>query len=518
MDEAIETATCGACGAEVEAGAELCSECGAPAGGRATGKQGKRRRKLPGPAIEPWAVKAGEAVRRIPTWVKIVVPCSIVAVVGIVVALLVIAGGHSPSASVEKYLSNLQKGEYRDAFDLTVNQGGRFSTFGYFEAWQSSQAEELGQLEDYMVQPRKQENRIFGRLVLEEQASGDPFTASLTYADKSFDVNITAEGAGGTWPFKKYRLRLSEQPTGILAKPLGAKIYIDGVLAGSSSPDTALQDAISLKDFPGDIEGAIDYVKRLRSAVEGYIDSARSILRGLGVVEDQVQRSFNKLGQGGVSWSQLLESLKRTASAGRDVGEEIARMFIHLYWTFGGSDDGTLRAELSRTEPGLEIAALPEGFHRIKVEQADCRPQTRDFYAPEDVTLEMKPRPKVVSELETAVEGYYRERSVAEYTLNNAALPTVIGGPLLEEENAKVLELATRGQKVASQLVSVKYKDAKVLAPDVASLEAEEVWNFTTYESANPISVLTNVKQKAVYTLKRNRAGTWKAIERVEKK
>lgn len=518
MDEGIKTASCAACGADLEDGAKFCNACGAPATPVKAEKPKKRRGRLPKPTVQPWAVKAGESVRRIPTWMKITVPCVLLAIVGIVVALVVIAGLHSPSAVVGTYLSHLQNGDYKGAYELTVKQGGKFSTFGYFEAWQKTQAEALGALEEYKVLPRKQENRIFGRLVLEEQAAGTPLTASLTYDDRSFDVNITAEDAGGIWPFRKYRLRLSEQPTRILARPLGAKIYIDGVLAGKSSADKSLQDALSLNDFPGDIDEVVDYVKKLRSAAEGYIDSFKRILRGLGVVEGQVQRTFNKFGQSGFSWSQMLDDLKRTVTVGRDVGEEIARTFIHIYWTFGGSDDGTLRAELSRTEAGLEIDALPEGFHKVRVEQAGSKPQTKEFIAPEGVTIELKPRANVVSALESAVEAYYRERSIAEFTLNNAGLPAVIGGPLLEEVNSRVLELATRGQRVASQLVTVDFDNAKMLSADVATIEAEEVWNFTTYQDANPISVLTNVKQKAVYTLEQGRDNAWKAIERTEKK
>ena len=543
--------TCDRCGSELEPGLEFCAKCGSPVGGAdaaelqqtgtageaagegqstvagAAGRDGRdgddgdaerpKKRKLPRPPVEPWAVKAGETVKRIPTWIKVGVPLVILLIIGVIVALLLVAGAHSPAATVDSYLSRLQKGDYQGAYDLTVNKGGRYSTFAYFQRWQNLQAERLGQLKDFHVQPRKEQNKIFGRLVLEEQAAGAPFVASLVYTEKSYDVNMTAEDAGGTWPFKQYRLSLSDRSTRILASPLGAKVTIDGTPAGLSEPDQALQDALSLSHFPKSVNDAVDYVKRLRSAIEGYVESVKRIITGLGSVEQDVQNTFNKFGQSGVSWSQFLDSLKSTADVGRAVGDEVARTIVHLYWTFGGGDDGSLRASLTRTEPDIEVQNLPEGWHEVKVELNGARAQTKEFSAPEGISVDLNPTLATTNALKAAVEGYYAAKSVAEFTLNNSGLPAVIGGTLLDEENAIVLGLASKGQRVASQLISVKYSNPTLLSRNVATIETDEVWNFTTYQGATPTSVVASVKQHATYTLERDRDNTWKVIERKQK-
>jgi hypothetical protein len=521
MIENDNSGTCDRCGSGIQADSRFCVKCGAPVGpdaGTGNAARGGENKKLPKPEVEPWAVKTGERVRSIPGWIKFGIPIAILVIVAIIVALLVIAGAHTAEATVNDYLSRLQRGDYKGAYEMTVKQGGRYSTLAYFESWQNTTAEKLGRLKDFSVQPRKAQNRIFGRLVLEQQATGSPFVASLSYSDRSFDVNITAEDAGGTWPFSNHRLRLSDQSTRILASPIGTGISIDGLPAGESAQDKSLQDALSLNHFPKDLNSAVDYVKKLRSAIEGFIDSGRRIISGLGLVEGQVQNTFNKFGQSGISWSQVLDSLKRTADVGRGVGDEVARTIVHLYWTFGGGNDGTLRSELARTEPVLDVTGMPEGYHWGTFELKGCRPQTKEFFAPDGATVELSPTFVTTTALETAVEAYYRERSIAEYTLNNANLPTALGGTALDEENATVFELATRGQKVASQLVSVKYGKPDMLTETVASMEADEVWNFAVYQGATPSSVMSNVKQKAVYTLQRDGGNTWKVIERKVKK
>jgi hypothetical protein len=67
-----KTQTCLNCGAEVEAGAKFCTRCASPLGKKASRKARraarKRARKEP-VGVEPWAAKAGDAVRRVPRWV-----------------------------------------------------------------------------------------------------------------------------------------------------------------------------------------------------------------------------------------------------------------------------------------------------------------------------------------------------------------------------------------------------------------------------------------------------------------
>ena len=125
-EQKSETITCRSCGAEVEADASFCTRCSAP-----LGKKGKKRIEAAEAVggLKPWAVKAGAWFAAIPRRVKVRVLLAVVVIVALIVVLSVVAAGHSPSAAVERYLTLLKQGDFRGAYELVANPGGRFSSF-----------------------------------------------------------------------------------------------------------------------------------------------------------------------------------------------------------------------------------------------------------------------------------------------------------------------------------------------------------------------------------------------------
>src|SRR5450759_4304135 len=114
-EETDNARTCPSCGAEVEAGAKFCTECASPLDKKAARKARRQKkraaRKDPG-GVEPWAVKAGEAARRVPRWVKVWVPLATVLIIIIIIALSVVAAGHTPAAAIGRYHDHLKNANY----------------------------------------------------------------------------------------------------------------------------------------------------------------------------------------------------------------------------------------------------------------------------------------------------------------------------------------------------------------------------------------------------------------------
>lgn len=499
------TGTCSKCGAELDPDSNFCQKCGARVRAKeaARGKATRRR-------VEPWALKASESVKKISLKVKIGVPLAILVIILIVVALLVLSAMHSPEAALVDYLNKLKQGEYVQAYKQ-VSKGGVLSE-SYFMKWQKTLSNELGRLRDFRVVSRSQKNKLFGRLVVEEQANGHQYVVTYVYADKTFDANVTCENAGGAWPLNKYRIRLSDQTTRIFATPLGSSVYVDNQFMGIAKQDKALADALSLKHFPKSVSDAVDYVKMISGAAQGLIDDVRRFLREVDTIGGNVQTAFNKIGKGGVPWSDVVNTLKQTVENSKELGNSVARIAIHLYWTFGGGDDGTLRASLARTEPMVELENLPDGFHLVRVKLHGARGVTKECYAPEDVVIDLKPAGRTENDLKAVMDAFWRERSNAEFTPNGSNLPSVCGGKVLEQESAKLNELAAKGQHTASQMTALEYTKFQLLNRDVAAVDTREVWNFITYQGAVVASTDLGANRKMVYTLKREN-GTWKVIE-----
>ena len=93
---------CPECGADVETNAKFCTQCAAPM------DRSKKATKARADDVEPWAVKAGESVSRLPRGVKIGVPLVILLIIAVLVTLFVLAWTHSPEAAVSRYLGNLK--------------------------------------------------------------------------------------------------------------------------------------------------------------------------------------------------------------------------------------------------------------------------------------------------------------------------------------------------------------------------------------------------------------------------
>lgn len=507
-----EPRTCPECGAAVEKNAKFCTKCAAPLTGEA--KALALEKKADAAGVEPWAFKAGERVKRTSWWLKLGIPIAIVVIVVIVVALFVVAAGHNSEAALERYLSHLKVGDWSDAYELLVHPGGKFSSFDYFQRWQGVQVDNLGRLEDYSVTPRKAENRLFGRLIAEEPINGDPFVVNLQFENDSFNVNITAEDAGGTWPFSKYRLRLSEGPTRAYVTPAGAEVSIDGEHVGKSVPDEELEEALSLGDLPDDLDDAIDYASRLLRTAEYAVAEFKRLATGLDNVVQDAQGIFDQAGTSGISWGEIMDSVDQLVEQSKDFGTDVARSAMHLYWIFGGGDDGSIRAELTRAETGLELNNLPQGYHIIEVESPSMKPQSKEFHSPESAEITLEPSSQARKAIIDTLNEYYSAISKALLSGDTGGLSTVLAGEFLDEETARIEDLAGRGLTVASSLKKIKFEEVKVLAERTATVETAEVWDYTTYQGLVPISVNKNVKQDVTYTLRQGDDGKWKIIER----
>ncbi len=507
-----EHRTCPECGATVDENAKFCTRCATPLTGEA--KALALEKKADAAGVEPWAYKAGERVKRTSWWVKLGIPIATVVIVGIVVALFVVAASHSSEATVERYLSHLKVGDWSDAYELLVHPGGKFSSFDYFQRWQGVQVDNLGRMEDYSVTPRKAENRLFGRLIAEEPINGDPFVVNLQFETESFNVRITAEDAGGTWPFRKYRLRLSEGQTRAYVTPAGAEVSIDGESVGKAVPDKELKEALSLGDLPDDLDDAIEYARKLLRTAEYAVEEFKRLATGLDNVVQDAQGIFDQAGTSGISWGEIMDSVDQLVEQSKDFGTDVARSAMHLYWIFGGGDDGSIRAELTRAETGLELNNLPEGYHVIEVESPGMKPESKEFHSPESVDITLEPSRKERKAIFDTVNEYYAAISKALLSGDTGGLSTVLAGEFLDEETARVGDLVGRGMTVASSLKKVQFEEVKMLAERTATVETAETWDYTTYQGPVPISVNKNVKQDVTYTLRQGDDGKWKIIER----
>lgn len=517
--EDTQSTRCPECGAEVREGAKFCTACAAPIAQsedkkaqKKAMKAFKKRTRGEPHGVDPWAVKAGDAIGRVPRWVKMWVPLTILIIIAIIIALSVVAGGHTPQAAVERYLGNLRDGKYKTAYDMIERQGGKFGTFDYFSQWQLLQTDKLGQLRSFSVRKKDVSNRLFGKLVQPEPSSGTDFVATLNYKEKTYDVDIFAVDNGGGWPARSFKIKLSDGATRSIVAPFDAEIAVDGMEVGRAVENQDLKDALALGHFPKSLNDAVDYVKTLLQTFQNSVIDIKALLNDLDAVTGNVQNTLERLSTSGISWQQVVDAWDQVASQSKSFAGDVGRSALHLYWIFGGGDDGTVRARYTRVETGLDLSNLPGGWHQIRVTLPGMEPQQKVFYAPETVSVSLDPTRGTEDEFEGVVQNYFSVRSSAFFTLNPVALPSVAGGTVLQDDLAHVADLGTRGLHQASDLLSLKYDKFKVLTPDVATVDTEENWNFTIYQATTPVSTVSNQKNKVTYTLQRE-SGTWKVTE-----
>ena len=524
----VELATCPDCGARIEDDSRFCTQCSAPlteeagegmadAGGppSSAARKVSRRRAGEGP-VEPWAARAGETVSRLPRGVKIGVPIAVLLVAAALVALFTLASIHSPGAAISRYLGELKVGDYKSAYGMIAHPGGRFSTYSFFRKWQDNTTEHLGRLQDYVIQERKAENRFFGRLIEPVSGTGKPFVVTMKYKDKAFDVNMVVEEAGGAWPVKRWRIKLTGRNTRLLVAPLGSRVRVDGMAAGVARADRDLADALQLKHFPRDIDGAVDYARKLARTFRYLIGEVRRLAANLEGVTEGAQGVVDKFGTGGFSWSDILDAASSTAQQGKEFGQDAARLVIQIYWIFGGGDDGSVRARLSRVQSGLELKNLPEGWHEVSARLPGATSESKEFIAPVSAELRLDPTEATERELKNTVNGYYGAVTAALATLDTRALRRSMAGPALTRETERVLDLMGKGQHVEAQLTDLRYESLKLLSERVATVETHETWNETTYQGSAVAGVKAGRKLKVVYTLEEQGGGLWKVIERKE--
>ncbi len=513
-------ATCPECGETLEPGARYCTACAAPLDRRAVRKARRRaykaekKRTSGEPQVMPaWAARAGETVSGWPRWIKLWLPLAVLLAAAIIIALFAVAAGHTPQAAIERYLSALQNGEYNNAYNMLDRQSGRFASRDYFLRWQEMQSEELGSLRGFSVRRYESGGSFLGRLVQPPPEAGLAYVATLEYKDMTYDTNIFAVGGGGGWPAQSYKVRLSEGSTMVVASPLGALVTVDGVRVGRAVEDEDLKEALSLSRFPRTLDEAVDYIRTLIRAAENSVIDVKRLIGNLNMVVQDVRHTIDRVAMAGVSWQQIVDAWTQVVSTSKAFASDVGRTLLHIYWIFGGGNDGSVRARYTRVQSGVTLENLPSGWHRVTVSMDGMGTQTKEFWAPEDVTVNLKPTAKTEDEMKLAVQGYFVARSDALFSLNPTALMAAAGGKVLEKDLATVADYAARGLHQASDLKSLKYEGFKVLAPTVATVQTEEVWDFTVLQGQTPVNVVTGQKNKYVYTLQRELGGPWKVTE-----
>ncbi|MBN2169679.1 MAG: hypothetical protein JW738_10585 [Actinobacteria bacterium] len=510
-DAVMEKMQCPNCGSDIDGDSKFCNECGAQIMGV---KEEEFEGEPPPGGIEPWAMKIAEWFKKIPTSVKIVVPLLVIFIIGGLVALLVIAGNHSPAANVEKYLSHIKVGEYKDAYNMITHSEGQFSSFDYFKGWQLLQVDELGRLQGFDVRDRQHENSIFGKVISDDSEEGMSFTATLRYRKTTYDIRIDVESAGGTWPARQYKLRLAEVSTRIVASPVGSIIEIDGKKVGEAEQSEALSDALSLGDLPNDLDSAIEYVGKVINVGRSAVDEFKRLMVQMNEVANEAQWIFDRFSTSNYSWGSVADSVDRIVQQSKDLGLDITRMVMKIYWIFGGGNDGTVRADLTRTETGLDLSNLPEGLHAVKVSLPGCKTMKETFYAPDGTTIALEPTKETEQRLAKAVNDYYIIHIDAVRNLNAEALKAVTDDKLLESETQDVLDLLGKGQHEVSMLKSLKYDEFKMLSEDIATVKTREKWAINTYQGYELVSALASVSREVTYTLELGSDGVWKVIEK----
>ncbi len=526
-DEGNGEKKCPECGTDFESDARFCVSCGAslidaPPAGVFDSKEGKASQKR-GKGIasakerfEPWALEAGKKISRIPKVIKISVPVAFLVVLVIVVTLVVLASLFSPERCVRRYLEYLKSGDFPSAYKLVVKNEGKFGTYEYFEKWQKLQRDKLGALRDFRVRPRRSENRIFGRLIIEEDTGEPRYTATLVFEEERHDINLTVVNAGGIWPVKKYKVRLSSDPVKILASPIGARVYVDGIYAGRAKEEELFKEALSLSNFPQDLDEVVDYAKKLMKTFQWLLGEAKYILRTFSGIAENAERTLNKLGVAGVTWSEILNSVDRVASSGKELWSEVASTALGIYWIFGGGDNKSLRSGLMRKRPCLQINYLPEGYHVVRVEMPGMKTVVKEFLAPGRIEIKLKPSNERVSELKKSLEEFFSKRALALSQMNLENAVAVAEGEALREITEEFLGLAGSSQRKGSALKSRKYVDIKALSENVATVTTVENWDYIYYDALDrAVSALSDVKEKWIYTL-RKRGDRWVVVEKVK--
>ncbi|MBN1289000.1 MAG: zinc ribbon domain-containing protein [Actinobacteria bacterium] len=501
---------CPNCGVGIDGDSKFCNECGEQIKGV---KEEAYEAGAPG-GIEPWAVKFAEWFKKIPRIVKIGLPLMILLVAAGVVALFIIAGHNSPSANIDRYLSHLKVGEYKDAYGMLSHSEGQFSSFDYFKNWQLFQVDEMGRLIGYEIRERQHENSIFGKVISDDTVEGMSFVATLKYGKTNYDVRIDVESAGGTWPVNKYRLRLSRGPTRVLVSPVGSEIVIDGMKVGYAEESEVLSDALTLGDLPNDIESAIEYVRKIINLARSSVDEFKRIMVKIDDVANEAQWIFDRFTTSGFSWGSVADSADRIVQQSKDVGTEIAQLVMKIYWIFGGGDDGSVRADLTRAETGLDLNNLPEGLHGIEVSLPGCKTVKDTFYAPDGISVALKPAKETERKLAKAVNDYYVVYIDAVRNLRAESLKAVIDGKLLEAETQKVLDLLGKDQFQVLVLKSVKFSEYRMLSEEIATVRSKEKWAVNTYQGLELVSALAGVERDVTYTLEQDGNGVWKVIEK----
>ena len=290
--------------------------------------------------------------------------------------------------------------------------------------------------------------------------------------------------------------------------------YRRAIQQSLAQADEQLAQALELRHFPKDVQGAVDYAKKVVQTFQFLVSEFKRLATSVNSVADSAQAVVNRFGTNGFTWSNLLDAANSTVQQSKDFGQDVARTAIHVYWIFGGGDDGSLRSRLTRVQSGLDLKNLPEGYHVVTARLPGADTDSTDWIAPQDAQLELDPTAATEDSLKTTMQAYYAATSAAALTLNPALLKPVVGGQLMVDETNQILDLMGKGQHTQSQLTSLKYDSVKLLNRTVATVETHETWNYTTFQGSTAVASVVGQQQHMVYTLEENGGGAWKVIER----